>query len=178
MNPTSILLILLLSLSFVYAGCKSGEQPSDTQEEPTTMEKVEEAIEEPVEEAVEKTQEMHEEAEADMEKSAPPKVAAELWDLINKEGYREHWKMMPGQDAYQDAGDGKLVTTYVNGIYYRALERGEDKLPPGGIVVSDNYDMDKTLQSVSVKANIPGYDKTKGDIFTVTYDPGGKPIGY
>lgn len=161
MKVTSLLVIFFLSLCFVYAGCKSGEQKSD----------------DPIEEVVEKTQEMHEGMEEKIDIAAPPKLAAELWGLIDTEGYKEHWKMMPGKEAFQDTGDGKLVTTYINDKAYKAIKNGE-VLPPGSILVSENYDLEKTLQSISVKENIPGYNEKKDDWFSVTYDPGGKPISY
>ena len=61
MKHTNLLLIMLLALSFTYAGCKSGEQSEG-----------------PVEEVVEEIQEKHEEMEEEVDKSAPPKLAAEL----------------------------------------------------------------------------------------------------
>jgi hypothetical protein len=161
MKATNLLIIFLLSICFVYAGCNSSEQKSDN----------------PIEEVIEKTEEMHEEAEAEMDKNAPPKLAAELWGLINTEGYKEHWKMLPGKDAYYDGGDGKLITTYLNDIAFKAVENGEE-MPPGSIVVSENYDLEKNLQSISVKASIPGFDDGEAGWFSVTYDPGGKPISY
>ena len=87
MRTSNLLLILLMVTSFIYAGCKSGEQGSEN----------------PVEEVIEKTEEMHEEMESDVNKAAPPEIAAELWDLINIENYKEHWKMEPGKEAYSDA---------------------------------------------------------------------------
>lgn len=161
MTATNLLLIFVLSISFVYAGCKSSEQKSDG----------------PIEEVLEKTEEMHEEMEEKIDKTAPPELAAEVWGLIHTEGYKEHWKMAPGKDAYYDGGSGKLVTTYLNDKAFKAAESGEE-MPPGSIVVSENYDLEKTLQSISVKTNIPGYDDGEAGWFSVTYDPDGKPVSY
>ena len=161
MKQTNLLLIFLLSLCFIYAGCKNSEQESDG----------------PIEETVEKVEEMHEEMEEEIDRAGPPELAAEVWGLIHTEGYKEHWKMVPGKDAYYESGDGKLVTTYLNEKAYKAVENGE-VMPPGSIVVSENYDLEKTLKSISVKSRIPGYDEAKDDWFSVTYDPDGKPISY
>lgn len=160
MKTANLLLIFLLALSFTYAGCKSGEDQSEG----------------PVEEIVEEIQEKHEEMVEEVDKTAPPKLAAELWGLIHTEGYKEHWKIAPGTDAFADAGDGKLTTTYLNDLALKAEEKGED-MPPGSMVVTENYDMEKELQSISLKANVVGYDKDDG-WFKVTYDPGGNPISY
>jgi len=161
MKPTNLLLIFLLSLCFIYAGCKSSEQKSEG----------------PVEETVEKAEELHEEMEEEVDRASPPELAAEVWALIHTEGYKEHWKMAPGKDAYYEGGDGKLITTYLNKIAYKAVESGEE-MPPGSIVVSENYDLEKTLESISVKADIPGYNNGKEGWFSVTYNPAGKPISY
>ncbi len=161
MKATNLLLIFLLSLCFIYVGCKSSEQKSD----------------DPIEEAVEKTEEMHEKMEEKMAVEAPPKLAAELWGLIHAEEYKEHWKMMPGQQAFTDEGDGKLVTTYINDTAFNAVQNGE-VLPEGSIVVREIYDLEKTLQTINVKSRIPGFDEAKDDWFSVTYDPGGKPLSY
>ncbi len=161
MKATNLLLIFLLSLSFVYAGCKSGEQKSD----------------DPVEEAVEKTEEMHEQMEEKMQVQAPPKLAAELWGLIHTEEYKEHWKIMPGQKAFTEEGDDKLVTTYINGTAYKAVLEGE-VLPPGSIVVKETYNLEKTLETINVKSRIPGFDEEKDDWFSVTYNPDGRPLSY
>lgn len=161
MKAANLLLIFLLSLCFVYSGCKSEEQKSDN----------------PVEEAVEKTEEMHQEMEQKLEKAAPAKLAAELWGLIHTEEYKEHWKMMPGKKAFAEAGDGKLVTTYVNDTALNAIEKGE-VLPEGSILVTESYNLEKTLESIKVQARIPGFDEKKDDWFTVTYNPDGRPLNY
>ncbi len=161
MRAALSIFVLLVAVSFVITGCKSSEQKSDG----------------PIEDVVEKTEEMHEETEAQVDIAAPPKLAAELWGLIHTEGYKEHWKMMPGKDAYSEVGDGKLVTTYINDIAFKAIEKGE-AMPPGSIVVSENYNMEKTLESINVKSRIAGYDKAKGGWFSVTYGPNGRPMRY
>jgi hypothetical protein len=161
MKATNLLLLILLSTCFIYAGCKSSDQKSD----------------DPVEAVVEKTEEMHEKMEEEIDRTAPPEIAAELWDLIHTEGYKEHWKMLPGKDAYYEGDNGNLVTTYVNDTAYKAIGNNE-ALPTGSIVVNENYDKEKTLETINVKYKLAGYDKEKDDWFVVTYDPDGKPVSY
>lgn len=173
MRATILILTLLVTLSFLYAGCKSGEQKSQDQNETSSLEK----IEEPIEAVVDKTEKMHEEMEAEMDRTAPPKIAAELWELIQQENYSEHWKMWPGKETYREGEGGGLVTTYVNDTAYKAIENNED-MPTGSIVVNEDYDMGKTLESIGVKYKLAGYDKDKDDWFGVTYGPGGKPLNY
>ena len=160
MKHTNLLLIMLLALSFTYAGCKSGEQSEG-----------------PIEEVAEEIQEKHEEMEEEVDKSAPPKLAAELWGLIHTEDYQTHWQMLPGKEAFYETTKGTLVTTYLNDIAYKAVEHGGE-MPPGSMIVNENYNLEKELQSINLKANIPGYDNGEEGWFGVTYDPGGKPISY
>ena len=161
MKSASLLLIFLMSVSLLYTGCKSGEQGADN----------------PVEEVIEKTEEMHEQMEEKVDQEAPPKLAAEVWSLIQSENYSQHWKMLPGMDAFYEGQDGKLHTTYLNPKALNALENDQE-MPPGSIVVTENYDLEKTLESISVKTNIPGYDNGEEGWFSVTYDPAGNPVSY
>ena len=161
MKASNLLILILLLVSFVYVGCSSGEQKSEG----------------PIEEVVEKTEEMHQEMEQKLEKAAPRKLAAELWGQIHTEQYKEHWKIMPGQKAFTEAGDGKLTTTYVNNIALNAIQKGE-VLPEGSILVTENYDLEKTLESIKVQSRIPGFDESKDDWFNVTYNPAGRPLNY
>ena len=74
MRSTVLLLLLVLSVSFVVAGCKEAE------------------------EVVEKSEEMHEQAEQKFDESAPDKLAPEVWDLIQTENYKLKWATWPGKE--------------------------------------------------------------------------------
>jgi hypothetical protein len=73
MRSTAILVLLILSISFTYIGCKQGE------------------------EVVDKSEEMHEEAKQEFDATISEKVAPEVWDLIQTENYKLRWKMWPGR---------------------------------------------------------------------------------
>ncbi len=73
MKSAGLLLLLFLSVSFVFAGCKQGE------------------------EVVEKSEEMHEEAQKKFDASMPDKLAPEVWNLIQTENYKLTWKTWPGK---------------------------------------------------------------------------------
>ena len=73
MRSIAILVLIILSLSFVYTGCKQGE------------------------EVVDKSEEMHEEAKQEFDATISEKVAPEVWDLIQTENYKLRWKMWPGR---------------------------------------------------------------------------------
>ena len=73
MRSTAILVLLILSISFTYIGCKQGE------------------------EVVDKSEQMHEEAKQEFDATISEKVAPEVWDLIQTENYKLRWKMWPGR---------------------------------------------------------------------------------
>lgn len=75
MRTTGLLLLLLLSVSFVFTACKQGE------------------------EVVEKSEEMHEQSKLEFDASMPDKVAPEVWELINTEDYKLKWENWPGKDS-------------------------------------------------------------------------------
>jgi len=126
----------------------------------------------------EKTKEMHEEQVKKEEMTAPPEIAAELWNLIQIENYTVRWKMWPGKEAFYKGTPphGALLTTYVNSTGYAALTKEEKKLPPGTIIIKENYMPDKTLGAITVMYNLAGFDKEHNDWFWVKYSPDGKPM--
>lgn len=73
MRSTGLILLLLLSVSFVFAGCKQGE------------------------EVVEKSEEMHDQAKQQFDASMPDKLAPEVWGLIQTEDYKLKWKNWPNK---------------------------------------------------------------------------------
>lgn len=68
-RSTAILVLLILSISFTYIGCKQAE------------------------EVVDKSEEMHEEARQEFNETISAKVAPEVWGLIQTENYKLRWKM-------------------------------------------------------------------------------------
>jgi hypothetical protein len=74
MRSTVLLLLLVLSASFIVTGCKQRE------------------------EVVEKSEEMHQEAEQKFDASMPDKLAPEVWDLIQTENYKLKWNTWPEKE--------------------------------------------------------------------------------
>ena len=77
MRSIAMLVLLIFSLSFVYTGCKQGE------------------------EIVDKSEQVHEKSKKEYEATISDKVAPDVWDLIHTENYKLSWKMWPGkQNVY------------------------------------------------------------------------------
>ncbi len=181
MRASNFLVILLVTVCFIYAGCEKSEQKVDTENGTSTTEQVKEGVsqtaegvgekvEEVVEDVVDKTEEMHEAQLEELNKKAPSELAAELWKLIQTENYQMHWKQWPGKE-----NAGGNVTTYVNGKAYDAIEKDEAELPPGSIIVKDKYNDEKQLESVKAIINLGGNNTEDGGWFWAEYSPDGNP---
>ncbi len=73
MRSLGILVLLLLTASFLYTGCKQAE------------------------EVVQESEQAHEEAKEQYEDTISDKVAPEVWTLIQTENYRLNWKQWEGK---------------------------------------------------------------------------------
>jgi hypothetical protein len=170
-----MLILVVLTMGFFYLGCKSQESPSKSVGGSEMKEEKSEGLVPEVEQKVEK---IHEEHERKEELKAPDEIAADLWKLINKENYKDRWKMWPGTEPLYKGSDphGALLTTYINPIGFEVVVKKERELPPGTIIVMKNYTQDKTLRAITAMYNIVGFDPEHGNWFWVKYAPDGKPI--
>lgn len=170
-----MLILVVLTIGFFYAGCKGQEGPSKSGEDSEMKEEKSEGVVPEIEQKVEK---IHEEHEKEEELKAPDEIAADLWKLINSENYRDRWKMWPGTDPLHKGSDphGALLTTYINSIGYKAVAKKQSESPPGTIIVMENYTQDKTLGAINVMYKLVGFDPEHGNWFWVKYAPDGKPM--
>jgi len=176
-----VIILLMITCSFLFTGCERRDEPTTSQNDASTRGEVMEGqakSEGVITEIEEKSKERHEEQVKEEAVKAPPQIAKELWDLIHTENYPLNWKMWPGKEAFYKGTEphGALLTTYVNPTGYGSLTRKEKKLPPGTIIVKENYSPDKTLDTIMVMFNLPGYDLDHGDWFWVKYTPDGNPM--
>lgn len=66
-----------------------------------------------------------------------------------------------------------LLTTYVNEIAGQALAEGRTTMPPGAIVVKENYMPDATLAKVTTMYKVSGFNPSANDWFWLSNDPSG-----
>lgn len=74
MRSLAILLLLIVSVSFIYTGCKQAD------------------------EVVEESEQAHEQSEKEFDENISEKVAPEVWDLIHTEDYKLKWKNWPEKE--------------------------------------------------------------------------------
>lgn len=105
----------------------------------------------------------------------PDTTGAALWAHLQAEGYRDNWATWPGKGKLYKGQEphGMLLTTYLNPIAYDALTNRAGTLPPGAIIVKENYAPDSTLAAVTTMYKVRGYNSAAGDWFWVKQDPTG-----
>lgn len=108
---------------------------------------------------------------------APPDTTAQaLWAHLDTEAYRESWSLWPGTDRLYGGTEphGMLLTTYVNQTARDALAGGSvTDLPPGSIIVKENYMPDSTFAAATVMYRVEGYNPEHRDWLFAKYDPQG-----
>lgn len=105
-----------------------------------------------------------------------PKAEAQaFWRYISQTNPYRHWQMWPGKPAFYPGTmpHGALLTTYVNDIALKALQEGQPQMPPGAIIVKENYDQAKKLMAITTMYKEEGYDPPHNDWFYVKYSPEG-----
>ena len=87
-------------------------------------------------------------------------------------GYH-HW---PGKEGFYKGIEphGAILRTYVNPTAYLTIITKGGELPPGSIVVKENYMPNFDLAAITVMYKVKGYNPDANDWFWVKYAPDGK----
>jgi hypothetical protein len=106
----------------------------------------------------------------------PDTTGAALWAHLERSKYREAWALWPGKGRLYAGREphGMLLTTYLNPVAQRALADRAGQMPPGAIIVKENYMPDSTLAAVTVMYKVRGYNAKHNDWFFTKHLPGGK----
>jgi hypothetical protein len=120
-------------------------------------------------------------APATAERPGPDTTASAVWAFLREEDYRENWRLWPGKDRLYPGTEphGMLLTTYVNPAAYDALQGGRvEDLPPGSIIVKENWMPDSTFDAATVMYRVDGYNPDHEDWLFAKFDPQGNPDGF
>ncbi len=95
----------------------------------------------------------------------PEPRSAAVWPYLQTEDYQKKWKLMPGTTAQMPGTSphGALITTYVNEIALNAINNKRGTIPPGGMVVKENYMPDRTLAAVTLMYKSEGFNPDNND---------------
>lgn len=94
----------------------------------------------------------------------PDTKAAAVWDYVARQDYKS-WKLFPGTTAQMrgNAPHGAFITTYVNEPALNAIEKKRGAMPPGSILVKENYGTDRNLAAVTLMYKSEGFDPDRND---------------
>lgn len=134
--------ITLLAVTVTIAACTAGEQSE--RQEPAEGQ-----------------------AAAAMAATMPDTMAVALWNYLEDVDYRAAWALWPGKGELYTGREphGMLLTTYLNESAREALDRQAGAMPPGAIVVKENYTPDSILAATTVMYKVEGYNPGAGDWF-------------
>lgn len=111
----------------------------------------------------------------------PDTTATALWSYLQERDYRETWRLWPGKDRLYAGTEphGMLLTTYANDAAYQALQAGQvSDLPPGSIIVKENWMPDSTFDAATVMYKVDGYNPDHQDWLFAKFDPQGSPDAF
>jgi len=117
-----------------------------------------------------------EQAAAPESARALPEASAEaVLAHLEAADFRSSWDLWPGKGEKYEGTEphGALLTTYLNPAAARAAAEGAGQLPPGAIVVKDNFMPDGTLAASTVMYKIEGYNPEAGDWWWAKFMPDG-----
>ena len=141
MNNFKGLLSLTIGLgAFATGGCGPADTPEGEAAEPTPQASVV--------------------AEADT-------TGAAIWAHLQQSDYRSTWTLWPGKGELYTGQEphGMLLTTYLNDLALQALNSGASRMPPGAIIVKENYMPDRTLVAITTMFKVGGYNPDVNDWF-------------
>lgn len=98
--------------------------------------------------------------------SSPDTTAAGLWAHVESADYRQ-WPLWPGKGELYPGAEphGMLLTTHLNALAHDALTGRASAMPPGAVIVKENYTPDSTLAAITIMYKAPGYAPDHGDWF-------------
>ena len=99
--------------------------------------------------------------------TAPDTTGLGLWAHLESADYRSNWEIWPGKGTLYAGREphGMLLTTYVNAAAFDALTNRTGVMPPGAIIVKENYMPDSTYAAATVMFKVPNYDPLHHDWF-------------
>ncbi len=125
-----------------------------------------------------------EEPGRDAAESTPPASApaaadttgSAIWAHLQQSDYQGTWTLWPGKGELYTGAEphGMLLTTYLNDVALQALNSGASVMPPGAIIVKENYMPDRTLAAITTMFKVRGYNPDVNDWFFTKHLPSGE----
>jgi hypothetical protein len=102
----------------------------------------------------------------------PGADAPKLYNHIMKPKPYTAWSLMPGEKEMESSSDphGSFMTCYVNKIALTSIKK-KTGMADRSVIVAENYNSEKKLESLTVMYKIKDYNPEAGDWFWAKYDP-------
>jgi hypothetical protein len=106
--------------------------------------------------------------------SLPAPQGKDVVTYLGQTNYKG-WQLWPGKgELYHGRHPhGAFLTTYVSKGAYQAIEGKSGHIPPGELIVKENYTPEKQLDAITVMYRLSGYNPEGGDWFWLKYKPDG-----
>jgi hypothetical protein len=114
-------------------------------------------------------------AAAQQAQTLPEASAEAVLAYLTAADFRNSWDLWPGKGEKYEGTEphGALLTTYLNPAAAQAAADGAGQMPPGAIVVKDNFMPDGMLGASTVMYKIEGYNPEAGDWWWAKFMPDG-----
>ncbi len=108
--------------------------------------------------------------------AAADTTGAAIWAHLQQSNYQGNWTLWPGKGELYTGAEphGMLLTTYLNDTALQALSSGASVMPPGAIIVKENYMPDRTLAAITTMFKVRGYNPDVNDWFFTKHLPSGE----
>lgn len=106
--------------------------------------------------------------------ASPDTVGTRMWAYLESARFRE-WPLWPGRGELHRGTEphGALLTTRLNPPAHDALIGRAPVMPPGAVIVKENFTSDSVLASITMMYKAPGYAPSHGDWFWMKTDANG-----
>ncbi len=96
----------------------------------------------------------------------PPADGQAFWTYISKTNPYTKWTMWPGKEGMYEGKSphGRYLKIFVNQPALQAL-KAHKPMPPGAIIVKENYKDKKTLAAITPMYKVKGFNPQGGDWF-------------
>lgn len=105
----------------------------------------------------------------------PDTTGAAVWAYLEAVGYQDNWALWPDKGELYTGQEphGMLLTSYLNEAALEALSTHAGAMPPGAIVIKENYMPDSTLAAVTVMYKVEGFNPDHNDWYFTKHLPDG-----
>lgn len=109
------------------------------------------------------------------EDKLPPAEGKAFWTYIHKTNPYTKWAMWPGHKGLHEGKSphGNYVRVFANKLALDAVKTGKP-MPPGAIIVKENYKDKNTMVSLTPMYKVKGYNPSGGDWYWTKISPDGK----